>query len=102
MIRVLIAAAMLFAASRSHAQSLGCVELPVGPPLDAAVVARSPHLPGARAVLALPGLPAAGHDCVAVMPPVHDILRGAPPPAGGLLRGDDGRGDLLREPPPAR
>jgi len=41
-------------------------------------------------------------ECIAVAPPPRDILRGEPPPAGGLLRGDDGRQDMLRDPTPTR
>lgn len=87
----------------ARAQSLGCVERPVGPPMDATVIVPVPGLrPGARAAVTVPGLPLHGQDCIAVAPPPQDILRGEPPPAGGLLRGDDGRSNLLRDPAPLR
>lgn len=61
-----------------------------------------PHAPRSRGMVALPQVPAMGTDCIAVMPPVQDILRGEPAPSGGLLRGDDGRADVLRGAPPSR
>jgi hypothetical protein len=88
------------------AQSRGCIERPVGPPMDVTVVVPVPqaqqgrHTP--RAAVTLPNQPIYGTECIAVSPPPRDILRGDPPPAGGLLRGDDGRSDLLRDPTPAR
>ncbi len=90
------------------AQSRGCIERPVGPGVDVTVVVplpQAPALPGqppARAAITLPNQPMYGTECIAVAPPPRDILRGEPPPAGGLLRGDDGRSDLLRDPTPAR
>jgi len=101
--------------SPAIAQSLGCVERPVGPPIDATVFVPVPGLPRARAAITVPGLPLHGQECVAVTPPPRDILRGPPAPAGGLLRGDpppalaggllrgdNSRSDLLRDPPPMR
>lgn len=92
-IRVL-ASALVLASFAVRAQSRGCVERPSGPALDATGLARPPGLGTARAAVALPGLPAAGQDCIAVMPPVGDVLRGEPAPGGGLLGG----GDPLRGP----
>jgi hypothetical protein len=97
-------AASLFSAAlappAAHAQSLGCVERPVGAPLGATAIAPIPGHPRARGAIALPPQPSHGTDCIAIAPPPRDILRGEPPPAGGLLRGDDGRSNLLRDPAP--
>ena len=88
------------------AQSRGCIERPVGPSMDVTVVVPLPQgqpgQPTPRAAVTLPNQPIYGTECIAVSPPPRDILRGDPPPAGGLLRGDDGRSDLLRDPTPAR
>lgn len=90
------------------AQSRGCIERPVGPSMDVTVVVPLPQAqaqqgqPTPRAAVTLPNQPIYGTECIAVSPPPRDILRGDPPPAGGLLRGDDGRSDLLRDPTPAR
>lgn len=97
---LLLAAALL--AAPAGAQSLGCIERPVGAPMDITVLVPVPGLPGARAAVTPPPLPTHGNDCIAVAPPPRDILRGEPPPAGGLLRGDDGRSNLLRDPAPTR
>jgi hypothetical protein len=99
---LLVAALALPPHTEAHAQSLGCVERPVGPPIDATVFVPVPALPGARAAITVPGQPLYGQDCIAVAPPPQDILRGPPAPAGGLLRGDDGRSNLLRDPAPLR
>lgn len=88
------------------AQSRGCIERPIGPSVEGTVVVPVPqaqqgrHTP--RVAAPIPSQPSYGTECIAVAPPPQDILRGEPPPAGGLLRGDDGRSDLLRGPTPAR
>jgi len=104
----MLALLVLLLALPAQAQSLGCVERPREPAIALAPTVQVPvTLPGqapnarARVGVGLPGQPAYGSDCIAVMPPVQDVLRGEPPPAGGLLRGDDGRADVLRTPPPA-
>ncbi len=103
---------MLLAPITAGAQSQGCIERPIGPSVDGAAFgslrpmplypAPSPHTPRGRGMVALPPMPSTGTECIAVAPPVRDILRGEPAPAGGLLRGDDGRSDLLRDSPPVR
>ncbi len=85
--------ALLLASFAVRAQSRGCVERPNGSAVDVAGRGRAP---GGRAVVMVPGVPAHGQDCIAVVPPVADVLRGPPAPGGGVLRGDDGRRDLLR------
>ena len=97
---------LLLLPSPAEAQSRGCIERPVGPGMDVTVLVPlpapgQPRANGAAAVT-LPSQPMYGTECIAVSPPPRDILRGDPPPAGGLLRGDDGRSDLLRDPTPAR
>lgn len=103
--------AILAAPLPAGAQSRGCIERPVGPDMDVIAVVpipRGPALrahpggPAPRAAVAIPGQPMHGSECIAVSPPPRDILRGEPLPAGGLLRGDDGRSDLLRDPAPTR
>lgn len=100
--------ALLALPAAAGAQSRGCIERPVGPGMDVTVVVPLPQPPGTparpapRAAVTLPNQPMYGTECIAVAPPPRDILRGDPPPAGGLLRGDDGRSDLLRDPTPAR
>ena len=110
MIRLALAATLLLAPLAVRAQSRGCIERPVGPPIDGAALgamramvppagaAPAIAMPRGRGVVALPQLPSLGTECIAVMPPVGDVLRGEPAPSGGLLRGDDGRADLLRGP----
>lgn len=103
---------MLLALFTAGAQSQGCIERPVGPPVDGAAFgslramppypAPLPHPPRSRGMVALPQMPSMGTECIAVAPPVRDILRGEPAPSGGLLRGDDGRSDLLRDTPTGR
>ncbi len=103
----IVAFALLLGPHAVHAQSRGCVERPLGPAVDGAALgsmrtiappAGPPLGPRGRGIVAVPQVPSMGSECVAVMPPVRDILRGEPAPSGGLLRGDDGRGDLLRGP----
>jgi hypothetical protein len=97
----LLLVALLLAAP-AGAQSLGCIERPTGPAVGATGFGPIPGHPRARGAIALPPQPSQGQDCIAVAPPPRDILRGEPPPAGGLLRGDDGRSDLLRDAPSTR
>jgi hypothetical protein len=100
---MLILVALLLA-TPAQAQSRGCIEQPRGPTTSLSVVVPIPEQGSrARAGLTLPDQPLYGSDCIAVMPPAADVLRGDPAPGGGLLRGDDGRANLLRDPvaPPA-
>ncbi len=92
---------LLLSPLAARAQSHGCVERPSGPAINSTAIAPLPHQPRGRVAIAVPTQPTFGQDCVAVMPPVRDVLRGAPPPPGGLLRGE-GPGDLLRDPLPTR
>lgn len=128
MVHLLLAAVslVLVPPAPALAQSRGCIERPVGPGMDVTVLVPVPQ-PGARhaptprhpagrdpapradptqpaplAAVTIPNQPIYGTECIAVAPPPRDILRGEPPPAGGLLRGDDGRGDLLRNTTPTR
>jgi hypothetical protein len=100
--------ALLALPASAGAQSRGCIERPVGPGMDVTVLVPIPQGPAAqgrppaRAAVTVPNQPMYGTECIAVAPPPRDILRGEPPPAGGLLRSDDGRSDLLRDPAPAR
>ncbi len=105
MLHALLALLLLLPATAA-AQSRGCIERPVGPGMDVTVIVPLPQAhpgqPAPRAAVTLPNQPMYGTECIAVAPPPRDILRGDPPPAGGLLRNDDGRQDLLRDPTPAR
>ena len=106
MLHMILVASLVLAPVAAGAQSRGCIERPVGPPIDAAALApvpgmAMPQAPRTRMTVAIPALPANGTECIAVMPPVRDVLRGEPAPERGLLRTDSG-GDLLREAPPAR
>jgi len=98
------AVALLLSPVVVHAQSHGCVENPSGQGIDATVIVPLPLQPRGRVAIAVPTQPAFGQTCVAVMPPVRDVLRGALPPAGDLLRDGDsgGRADVLREAAPVR
>ena len=80
-----------------RAQSQGCVERPVGPAIDGAALGamramapqRAPAPPGparGHGMVAVPQVPSMGTECIAVMPPVRDVLRGDPAASGGLLR----------------
>lgn len=108
MLRAPLLLLALLLPATAGAQSRGCIERPVGPPMDVTVAVPIPQSqaqqgrPTPRAAVTLPNQPMYGTECIAVSPPPRDILRGDPPPAGGLLRGDDGRSDLLRDPTPAR
>jgi hypothetical protein len=108
MLRAPLLLLALLLPAAAGAQSRGCIERPVGPSMDVTVVVPLPQAqaqqggPTPRAAVTLPNQPIYGTECIAVSPPPRDILRGDPPPAGGLLRGDDGRSDLLRDPTPAR
>ncbi len=108
MLRAPLLLLALLLPATAGAQSRGCIERPVGPSMDVTVVVPLPQAqaqqggPTPRAAVTLPNQPIYGTECIAVSPPPRDILRGDPPPAGGLLRGDDGRSDLLRDPTPAR
>lgn len=108
MLRAPLLLLALLLPAAAGAQSRGCIERPVGPSMDVTVVVPLPQAqaqqggPTPRAAVTLPNQPIYGTECIAVSPPPRDILRGDPPPAGGLLRGDDGRSDLLRDTTPAR
>lgn len=108
MLRAPLLLLALLLPAAAGAQSRGCIERPVGPSMDVTVVVPLPQAqaqqggPTPRAAVTLPNQPIYGTECIAVSPPPRDILRGDPPPAAGLLRGDDGRSDLLRDPTPAR
>ena len=94
MVAFTLSATLLLGSLAVRAQSRGCVERPLGPATDAAALGLLPAMPHAlrgRGAVIVPELPSMGTECIAVMPPVRDILRGQPAPAGGLLRGDDGR-----------
>lgn len=88
-----LTATLLLGSLAVRAQSQGCVERPVGPAVDGAALGTMPQLaPGApgpargRGMVAMPQMPSMGTECIAVMPPVRDVLRGEPAAAGGLLR----------------
>ena len=98
MVAFTFSATLLLGSLAVRAQSRGCVERPLGPAIDAAALGLLPAMPHAlrgRGVVIVPQLPSMGTECIAVMPPVRDILRGPPASAGGLLRGDDGRASPL-------
>ena len=100
-----LTAAFLLGSSAVRAQSRGCVERKVGPVIDGVALGLMPAIPqvaGSWGVVVVPQMPSMGTECVSIVPPVRDILRGEPAPAGGLLRGDDGRADLLRDSPTGR
>ena len=90
----------------AFAQSRGCVEVPVGAPMGAIAMVPLPASPHGHAVVGVPAQAERGQVCIAVVPPVADVLRGAPAPDGDLLRGGQasppGGADLLREGPPVR
>ena len=92
-----LTATLLLGSLAVRAQSQGCVERLVGPAVDGAALgtmrAMAPQLapaaPGparGRGMVTVPQMPSMGTECIAVMPPVRDVLRGEPAAAGGLLR----------------
>jgi len=101
--------ALALASLAVRAEPQGCVQVPRGVPMDMLVTVPVPGMPRARAEMLIPGVPSHGHDCLAVMPPAADILRG--PPAADILRGPAAADllngpaspDILRgDPPPPR
>jgi hypothetical protein len=98
----ILALVLALAPSAAFGQSLGCIERPVGQPMDITVLVPVPGQPRARAAVTLPPQPSHGTDCIAVAPPPRDILRGEPSPSGNILRTDDPRTDLLRNAPAPR
>lgn len=84
----MLALLALLLVAPAQAQSRGCIERPRDPAIDLSAVVPMPDgQRRARAGVALPGQPAHGSDCIAVMPPAGDVLRGVPAPPGGLLGG---------------
>ena len=84
-----LTATPLLGAAAVHGQSRGCVERPIGPAIDGAAFGSRralPDGPRGRGVVVVPQMPSLGTECVSIVPPVRDILRGEPAPAGGLLR----------------
>jgi hypothetical protein len=85
---LVLLALLLGAPIPALAQSRGCIERPRDPAID---LSAAVPMPGgqrrARVGAGLPGQPVHGSDCIAVMPPAADVLRGVPAPPGGLLGG---------------
>ena len=88
---MLVVLALLLVASApipALAQSRGCIERPRDPAIDLSAAVPMPDGGRrSRVGVGLSGQPAHGSDCIAVMPPADDVLRGPPAPAGGLLGG---------------
>jgi len=92
--------ALVLGSLAARAEPQGCVQVPRGVPMDVLVTVPVPGMPRARAEVMVPGVPSHGHDCIAIMPPAADVLRGTQ--GADILRGSAAPDILRGDPPPPR